>query len=422
MTLIPSARDQGFLLANCNKLDSLPLNKERGLTQLKKLLFSFLIVLTALVVAPDEAHAQLFKKKDKPKKEKKSKKKKGEDQYQGFAPPQALTPEQQRAKMISPVRKFLNQFNLSLERGYGFFSYENALTGVNAVRNPSGNALYIVPGGAGPGSGPVTGYNNWFNNLNQVEIPRIDDDAEVVNADANNLVYQNNGRLNPLTLRLSFSIRKVDKEHLKRTGERVMTDNELLRIGGGISTGRIKFKNDTHTQDVNGRLGDFRLPITKISTTKMFGSITYNAYQYSDFSLLADVSAGVWNTRSQDVNPDLVTHDPFFNIGIVFEKKVSKYFKLYIRPSFEVRQFTLANEALSVPHRFSIFTIDIGALIKYPVYPRNRFKAHRVQMEHIFNGKIYRGRSIFQRQNPRIGQHGSSRKEKVKIGRNNGND
>lgn len=387
---------------------------------MKNLLFLW-VVLAALVMVPDHADAQLFKKKDKPPKEKtkKGKKKKGAQQYQGFAPGQApLTPEQQRAQMISPVRKFLNQFNVSVERGYGFFSYKNELTGVSVVRNPVGNALYLAPGNVTPNSGQVTVYNNWFNDLRTTTVARIDDDAEIVGADTSNLVYRNSGRLNPLTLRLSYSIRKVDKKHLKRSGERRLTDDELLRIGVGISTGRIKFKNDAHTQDVSGRLGDYVLPITKIATTKMFGSITYNAYQYGDLSLLVDLAGGVWKTRTQDINKDIATFDPFFNLGLIFEKKVSKYFKVYIRPSFEIRQYTLADDAISVPHKFSVFTIDIGALIKYPVYPRNRYNAHRVQMEHVFNGKIYRGRSIFKPQNPRIGQHGLSRKEKVKSGGN----
>lgn len=367
-----------------------------------------MIALAALVVVPDEVHAQAKKKEKKSKKEKR--------EYQGFIPPEELSSEQRRARMVNPVRKFFNQFNLSLERGYGFFSYQNTLKGLKMVRSQTGDSLYIiVPGSAKVGSGPVTGYRNWFNDLESINIPRIDEAAELV--DANNLVYRNSGRLNPLTLRLSFSIKKVDKGHLKRTGERIMTDNELLRIGGGISFGRINFKNEVNTQNVNSRLGNFKLPVTRVSTTKVFGSVTVNAYQYGDLSLLADVSAGIWKIRSRHFNRDFVTHDPFFNIGLIFEKKFSKYFKVYIRPSFEMRRFRLANEAVSVSHRFSIFTIDIGALIKYPVYPRNRFKAHRVQMEHVFRGRIYRGRSIFQRQNPRIGQHGLSRKKKVKTGR-----
>lgn len=385
---------------------------------MKKLLF-FTFIISALAFSHESAQAQLFKKnKDKPKKEKKkkTKKKKGED-YQGFAPGQVpLTPEQKQKQLITPWRSVLNKFNFSIEKGYGYFSYQNPLEGVSVVRNPRGDLLYITPTGESSGQGPIVGYTNWFSDLTPVDITRIDDDAEVVGVDTTNFIYKNNGRINPFTLRLSFSINKVDKKHLKRTGERRMTDNELLRIGGGISFGKLKFRNSINTQDVNARLRSFTLPLTEISTTKLFGSVTYNAYSYGDLSLLIDVSGGVWKTKSNTLNQSLVKYDPFFNFGVIFEQKVSKYFKVYIRPSFELRQYNISNDALAVSHKFSIFSIDIGALIKYPTYPRNKFKAHRVKMEHIFNGKIHRGRSIFSRQNPRAGQFGKSRKKKVRIG------
>ena len=121
---------------------------------MKKLLFLW-VVLAALVSLPSEAEAQLFKKKDKPPKEKKKGKKKGgkkgqAQQYQGFNPGQALTPEQQKAQMVNPMRKILNQFNLSVEKGYGFFSYQNALTGVSVIRNPAGDMLSLAAGNVTP--------------------------------------------------------------------------------------------------------------------------------------------------------------------------------------------------------------------------------------------------------------------------------
>ena len=389
---------------------------------MKKFLF-FSCLLALFTLSESEMQAQLFKKKDKPPKEKKDKGKKGKKNkkgqgYQGFNPGQALTPEEREKQMTSSTRKILNMFNFSIEKDFGYFSYENPLTGVSVVRNPRGDQLFIVPAGEEGGGGPFNAYSNWFNDLTPVDITRIDDDAEVVLTDTTSFVYENSGRINPFTLRLSFSIRKVDKKHLKRTGERIFSDDELVRIGGGISFGKMKFRNTINTQDVNGRLRSFTLPTTELSTTKMFGSVTYNAYRYGDLSLLLDLSGGVWKTKTSDINQSIVKYDPFFNVGVIFEQKFSKYFKVYIRPSFELRQYSLSNEFVSTTHKFSIFSISIGALLKYPIYPRNRYKAHRVKMEHVFNGKIYRGRSIFQRQNPRIGQYGKSRKERVKIGGN----
>jgi hypothetical protein len=374
---------------------------------LKRYLF-FLIFSFLLLNIYSNADAQIFKKKKK------------ESDLKAFTPGQAVDPEKEKDLMVSPVRKMLNKFNLQLEKGYGYFSYKNELTDVSVVRNPRGDLLYIVPlGQEAQSDGPFNAYTNWFNDLTPADVFRIDDDSQIVRTDTTSFIYENNGRLNPLTLRVTYSFNRVDKQRLKTTGDRVMSDEEFLRIGAGISTGALKFRNAVHTQEVDLRVGNFVLPQTKISTSKMFGSVSYNAYKFVDFTVWVDVTGGVWKTKSSDLNQELVTYDPFFNVGVMLESTISKYFKLYIRPSFEMRKYSLADEFITTTHSFSIFSIDFGALIKYPTYPRNKHGANRVQMEHVFNGRIYRGRSIFQPQNPRTGKFGQTRKKAVKYGKGN---
>ncbi|WP_157716247.1 hypothetical protein [Roseivirga echinicomitans] len=366
-----------------------------------RLLF-LLVLLSSLASA--EVNAQFWKKKNK-------------SDVQAFTPGEAK--EKEEVKMVSPMREMLNKFNLQLEKGSGFFLYENELTDVSVVRNPRGDQLYIVPIGQESTSGPYHAYSNWFNDLTPTSIYRIDDDSQIVRTDTSSVIYKNSGTVNPFTLRLSFSLNKVDKLRLKTTGERVMSDKEFLRVGVGISSGTLKFTNMVNYQEVDDRLGYFNVPQTKISTTKLFASLTYNAYTFMDFSFMIDAGGGFWKTKASDLNQDLVTYDPFFNVGVIMEKQVSKYFKLYLRPSFEMRKYSLSDEFITTAHSLSLFTIDIGALIKYPTYPRNRHGANRVQMEHVFNGRIYRGRSIFQPQNPRAGQFGQNKKKKVKYGGRN---
>ena len=62
------------------------------------------------------------------------------------------------------------------------------------------------------------------------------------------------------------------------------------------------------------------------------------------------------------------------------------------------------------PHQFMMFSVSVGLVLKYPIYPRNKYQADQVQMEHVFNGKIYRGRPFYQNQNPRYGQRRIKRK------------
>ncbi len=250
------------------------------------------------------AYAQLFKKKDK------------QSALKAFTPGQAVDPAKEKDLMVSPVRKMLNKFNLQLEKGYGYFSYENELTDVSVIRNPRGDLLYIVPiGQEAQSDGPFNAYRNWFNDLSPTDIFRVDDDSQIVRTDTTAFVYQNNGRINPLTLRVTFSFNRLDRLQLKTTGDRVMSDEEFLRVGAGISTGALKFRNAVHTQEVDLRVGNFVLPQTKISTSKIFGSISYNAYKFVDFSVWVDLAGGVWKTKAAHLNQELVTYDPFFNVG-----------------------------------------------------------------------------------------------------------
>lgn len=355
---------------------------------------------------------------------------------QGFVLQEAETPEERQKalerQLVSPIRKTLNQFNFNIEKSYGYFSYQNPMENVSVIRNPSNNLLYIVPLGQESSVQPTVAYSNWFNRFTEVNINRIDDDSQIVRTDTTDFVYRNSGRLNPLTLRLSFSLKKLDRGHFERTGEKRRLDEDLLRVGAGIGWGAIKFRHPSSEQDVDPILRRYTLPTTKISTTKMFASLTYNFYSLGDFSMLADVYGGVWKMKETLVNTDNVNYDPFFNVGIMFQTKFSKYFKGYIRPSVEMRSYNIANEQLTIQHQFTTFSIDLGLLLKYPTYPRNKYAAHMVQMEHVFNGKMYRGRPFYKRQNPRYGQRGVNRKEsgssfpiikekKSKKGKGNGN-
>lgn len=362
-----------------------------------------LLLIILSVFAVSESDAQLFKRK---------KKQAGVDSFViEEAPDPARLKKQAERKLVNPIRKTINRFNFNIEKSFGYFSYKNPLTDVSAIRNPRGDLLYIVPLGEEQGTTtPINAFGNWFNDLAPISIERIDDDSDIVRADTVDLTYKNTGRINPVTLRFSLSFKKFDKGHFERTKEKIYTDDDLLRIGGGISFGALKFRDSFSTQDADPRLRNFTLPETKLSTTRIFGSLSYNMYTLGDYSIHADVLGGVWKIKASQANNELISYDPFFNIGFMFQRKFSKYFKVYIRPSFEMRSYTLANDQISTQHKYSVFSIDLGVLLKYPIYPRNKYKADQVQLEHIFEGKMYRGRPFYMKQNPRYGQNRIRRK------------
>ncbi|MBO3697310.1 hypothetical protein [Roseivirga sp. E12] len=364
---------------------------------------SFLLLIFLTFTLSHQAEAQLFKRKKK------------KTNVSGFvieeAPDLEKQEKQLQRRLVNPIRKTINRFNFSIEKGVGYFSYRNPLTDVSVIRDPRGDLLYIVPLDEEQGlTTPINAFDNWFTDLTPIGIERIDDDSHIVRTDTSSFTYNNNGRINPLTFRFSLSLKKLDKGHYERTKEKIYLDDDMIRIGGGIGFGSLKFRNPASTQDVSDLLRGYTLPETKLSTTKLFGSLSYNLYTLGDYSIHADVLGGVWKVKAKQVNKEVVNYDPFFNIGVMFQMKFSKYFKGYIRPSFEMRSYTVSNDLVNIQHKFSVFSIDLGLLFKYPIYPRNKYKADQVQMEHIFNNKIYRGRPFYRKQNPRFGQNRIRRK------------
>lgn len=326
-------------------------------------------------------------------------------------PTQEEIDKARQKQLVSPVRKFLNGFNFHIEKSFGYFTYKSELSDVSLIRDPTNQQLYLVPlGEEASSTPPINAFSNWFNDLTPLEINRIDDDSQILRTDTATVTYTNWGRTNPWNFRLDYSFKKVDKAHQEKTGEKRYLEEDLFRIGVGISFGSFKFKQSVHQQDIDPILRSYPLTQTKISSTRMFGSASYNVYSLGEMDIFADVYGGVWKSKTSDINADLVTYDPFFNIGVMFQTTWSKYFKGYIRPSFEMRSYTLANELVTVKHNFSVFSIDLGLILKYPTYPRNKYKADMVQMEHVFNGKIYRGRPFYKKQNPRTGQRRNSRR------------
>ena len=167
----------------------------------------------------------------------------------------------------------------------------------------------------------------------------------------------------------------------------------------------MKYKNNFFTAKDDQGFGEMLVSVTKTSQKKIFGTLSVSALNNGDLTMFVDLEAGTWQFKTEDFNSEVVKYDPFFSVGLTFEKQFSKYFKMYLRPAMEFRNYQLESGSIIIPNKLNMFSLNIGFLLKYPTYPRNRNKSHHVQMEHVFNGKMYRGRSIFKKQNPRIGQN-----------------
>jgi hypothetical protein len=88
---------------------------------------------------------------------------------------------------------------------------------------------------------------------------------------------------------------------------------------------------------------------------------------------------------------------------------MSEYFRLFVRPSYEIRSYTLnfAETGQSIDHKFNAFYINVGATYRIPELRRCFLKTCKAQMNHAHGNREYRSRvhPIYKKQNPHYGEN-----------------
>ena len=159
-----------------------------------------------------------------------------------------------------------------------------------------------------------------------------------------------------------------------------------FRIGAGAELEIHSFKDEQIGID-RGIIND-----KKTTFTKFYGNIGGEAYRYWDYVLVPEVQIGKLNL-GKGFNKDSVSNSMFVNLGVSVEKELSEYFRVVVKPSYEIRSL---DKTGSEPAEYGMnaFTIKIGVSIRYPDLPRCPLKACHTQIKHIHYGNEYRGQPL----------------------------
>ena len=110
---------------------------------------------------------------------------------------------------------------------------------------------------------------------------------------------------------------------------------------------------------------------------------------------------------NQPYEPKLaVSEDPYFGVGLRVERDFSEYTKLFIKGGGEFRSFTYASSDFSEFQEInqSVYSMQLGLAIRIPGTKRCKVQGCGVVMKHMHDGIEYRGSSIFNLQNRKVGQ------------------
>jgi len=98
--------------------------------------------------------------------------------------------------------------------------------------------------------------------------------------------------------------------------------------------------------------------------------------------------------------------EPFYNVGLRIEKEFSEYARFFVKTGVEFRNYNFTTEN---PDEFqnikqNLYFAQVGISISLPGTKRCKVPGCGVVMRHVHDGVEYRGSSIFNFQNRKVGQ------------------
>jgi hypothetical protein len=279
------------------------------------------------------------------------------------------------------IRIMLSKVNFGLSTGYGRTTFRHELTGFSLSQPTSGQPLLFNP------ATPAVGYNNWFNQLTPVTITPSPSDY-IVSSDTASIGFRNRSFQIPVRATLHVEVGK-------------------FRIGGGYSLDFTRVGDFESIYDPEN-ISNFVPDIESFTLRKYFLLAGVSVYRYDNYLLTADINLGGYGLGNKFDNT-IIDRGMFFNLGATLERDMSEYFRLFIRPSYEIKGYdlTIAEAGRSIRHQMNAFNLHVGATYRIPELRKCFIPECRAQINHAHGNREYRSRvhPIYKKQNPHYGEN-----------------
>lgn len=287
----------------------------------------------------------------------------------------------------SAIRAFLSKFTLSLSTGRGTTYYKHQLTGVGLVQKPDSLFIFDNVFNISNDTIPIA-HIGWFSNPIAFNGIPIGPNDFVINTDTAEVIFKAKGKSTPFVAMLHF---KVDRYWFGAGAE-----FEFHKFG--------TFKPTSFSDSLQG----FSTPFKRATFKRYFGVVGGTIYQFYDFSISADAQFGIMK-YGKNFNPAVIQKGIFFNLGVNFEWNFSEYFQGFVRPSYELKNYTITipEAGLTIDHKLPAFFLNIGVRLRLPELKKCIIKLCKTQINHVHWGREFRSRvhPIYKTQNPDYGEN-----------------
>lgn len=280
----------------------------------------------------------------------------------------------------SALRRILKNVNFGFSTGYGNTYFSHQLDGFGVYQAAGGSPQIFS-------TTTATRYGNWVNDV-IIDKTAPSGSAFVANPGTASFGFKGNALTIPLNLFVFYRFK------------------EQYRIGLGYSYELMSIGSMKPTT-LADQISEFQPSSSTGFVGKFYGMLGYSFYRWNEYLLTGDVQIGTFSPTN--FNSSLVSTNVYFNLGITAERELSEYFKVFVRPSFDFKSYTInvPESSKSINHSMNTLYVSIGVTYRIPELRRCFLKDCHAQINHAHGNKEYRSRRhpIYKKQNPGYGEN-----------------
>lgn len=283
------------------------------------------------------------------------------------------------------IRKVLSRVNIGISTGYGYSLYRQNLEGYSVFNR--NETFHLVPGSEINYGRVNPNYQNWISEpyYRSDVIPKEGDRA--VTGDTASLGLRGAGSHLPFHLNLSVNL--LDR----------------FKIGGGVAA-EVYSIGDLRFSGWEEAPAPYNSGVNSALMLRYYGSFAARVSRWYFWDFSPELQAGKKNFLT-GFDKEFLADGFYYNGGLLIERHFSEYFRFTLRPSAEWSSYKMdlpeINQELTT--NTPSFYLQAGISFNYPKLPRCPINQCHAQLEHVHNGKEYRGQPIYRWQNPKYGQN-----------------
>ena len=288
------------------------------------------------------------------------------------------------AKIKNRPRSILKNVKFSFSTGYGNTFVSHKLDGFGLYQPAGGHVALFDPKGA-----TADRFVNWVNQFEK-DTSAFKAGNFMVSSDSAKLGYKGNAWNIPVKLTIHYEFK------------------EKYRVGVGYSYELMNI-GSLHSISYTDKLSNFKPTASSGWMSKYFIMGGYSFYRMGDYLFTGDVQIGGYSPGSNFATSPLLQNGIYINAGVTVERELSEYLRVFVRPSFEVKSYTLnlPEAGKSISHNINGLYFNIGITYSIPELPKCFIADCKIQMNHAHGDREYRSRvhPIYKKQNPQYGEN-----------------